>query len=124
MLLAFSLFGKGTAKQTSPGAIIIQFFDGMSGVFSFSLFGAGLVAPASPESIFAISAMAPKGGLLAIFTGVIIATAITFFITAAILKTDKSNDDDLGEAKEISKNKKREDTTGTKIKKNIYVWCW
>ncbi len=67
ILLAYCFFGKGNAKATAPGAIIIQFFGGiheiyfpyilmkpklilaaiaggMSGVITFSLLGAGLVA--------------------------------------------------------------------------------
>ncbi|WP_314209482.1 mannitol-specific PTS transporter subunit IIC, partial [Vagococcus salmoninarum] len=71
ILLAYTVFGKGTAKQTAPGAIIIHFLGGiheiyfpyilmkpalllsaiaggMAGIFTFSLFDIGLVAPASP----------------------------------------------------------------------------
>ncbi len=118
ILLAFTFFGKGNAKATAPGAIIIQFFGGiheiyfpyilmkpklilaaiaggMSGVLTFSLLGAGLVAPASPGSIFAIAAMAPKGGLLSVLAGVAIATVVSFLVASLILKASKDEEEDL-----------------------------
>lgn len=117
ILLAFTFFGKGNAKATAPGAIIIHFFGGiheiyfpyilmkpklilaaiaggMSGVVTFSLLGAGLVAPASPGSIFAIAAMAPKGGLLPVLAGVAVATAVSFLVASLILKASKDEEDE------------------------------
>ncbi|WP_314059375.1 PTS mannitol transporter subunit IICBA [uncultured Vagococcus sp.] len=112
ILLAYSLFGKGSAKQTAPGAIIIHFFGGiheiyfpyilmkpalllsaiaggMTGIFTFSLFNVGLVAPASPGSIFAILAMAPRGNYLGLLAGIIGATAVSFVVSVLILRTSK-----------------------------------
>ncbi len=83
VLLAYMLFGKGSAKQTASGAAIIHFFGGiheiyfpyvlmnprlllaviaggMSGVFTLTLTHSGLVAPASPGSIFAVLLMTPN----------------------------------------------------------------
>ena len=74
LLLAYTFFGKGSAKQSAPGAAIIHFFGGiheiyfpyvlmnprlilavvaggMTGVFTLTIFDAGLIAPASPGSI-------------------------------------------------------------------------
>ena len=85
ILLAYWVFSKGMIKQSAPGAIIIHFLGGIheiyfpyilmqpililavvaggaAGVFTFNALGAGLVAVPSPGSIFALSAMAPKGG--------------------------------------------------------------
>lgn len=82
ILLAFTIFGKGSARQSAPGAAIIQFLGGIheiyfpyilmkpllilaaigggvAGVFTFTLFDAGLVAVPSPGSIFALLAMTP-----------------------------------------------------------------
>ncbi|RBN37043.1 PTS mannitol transporter subunit IICBA, partial [Priestia megaterium] len=82
ILLAYCFFGKGTAKQSAPGAAIIHFIGGiheiyfpyvlmrplliiaailggMSGVFTFVLLGGGLQAVASPGSILAILAATP-----------------------------------------------------------------
>ncbi|RTE10129.1 PTS mannitol transporter subunit IICB [Paenibacillus whitsoniae] len=117
ILLAYWLVGRGAAKLSAPGAAIIHFFGGIheiyfpyilmnprlilaviaggvTGTFTFSLFGAGLVAPPSPGSIFAYIAMAPKGGLLSIFTGVITATIVSFVVAALLLKTGKQADDE------------------------------
>ncbi|MGJ7922780.1 PTS mannitol transporter subunit IICB [Neobacillus sp. LXY-4] len=118
ILLAFMLFGKGTAKQTAPGAAIIHFLGGIheiyfpyilmkpvlllaaiaggvSGVFTFNLFDAGLVAAPSPGSIFALLAMTPKGGYLGVLAGVLVATAVSFVVAALLLKTSKDTEEDL-----------------------------
>lgn len=114
ILLAYWLVGRGTAKESAPGAAIIHFLGGiheiyfpyilmnprlllaviaggMTGVFTFTLLGAGLVAPPSPGSIFAYIAMTPKGGLLPVLTGVVISAAVSFFVGALLLKTSKQN---------------------------------
>jgi mannitol PTS system EIICBA or EIICB component len=121
ILLAYWLFGKGTAKQTAPGAAIIHFLGGIheiyfpyilmkpmlifaamaggvSGVFTFTLFHAGLVAVPSPGSIFALLAMTPKGGYIGTLAGVIVATAVSFAVASLILKTSKTKDEDLTSA--------------------------
>ena len=124
ILLAYWLAGKGNAKQSAPGAVIIHFFGGiheiyfpyilmnprlilavigggMAGVFTFSLLGAGLVAPPSPGSIFALSAMAPRGGLLPVLAGVVAATVVSFIIASAFLKMGgKTEEDDIEQATE------------------------
>lgn len=117
ILLAYWLFGKGTAKQTAPGAVIIHFLGGIheiyfpyilmrpmlilaaiaggvSGVFTFNLFNAGLVAAPSPGSIFALLAMTPKGNYLGVLAGVIVATAVSFAVAALILKTSKATEEE------------------------------
>ncbi|HYE84260.1 MAG TPA: PTS mannitol transporter subunit IICB [Clostridia bacterium] len=116
ILLAFSLFGKGAAKQSAPGAVIIHFLGGIHEVyfpyllmkpllilaaiggglaadFTFVLFKAGLVAPPSPGSIFAEMAMAPKGGLLPVLLGITVGAAVSFLIASVIVKGDKSEVD-------------------------------
>ncbi|MCY9669023.1 PTS mannitol transporter subunit IICBA [Paenibacillus alginolyticus] len=123
ILLAYWLVGRGAAKLSAPGSAIIHFFGGIheiyfpyilmnprlilaviaggvTGTFTFSLFNAGLVAPPSPGSIFAYIAMAPKGGMLPIFTGVITSTIVSFAVGALLLKTTKQseNEEDLEQA--------------------------
>ncbi|WP_010531726.1 PTS mannitol transporter subunit IICB [Lentibacillus jeotgali] len=121
VLLAFAIFGKGTSKSSAPGAAIIQFLGGIheiyfpyvlmkpalllavigggiSGVFTFTIFNAGLVATASPGSIFAILALTPQGSYFGVLAGVIVAAVVSFLVAAFILKTSKSNDEDLTEA--------------------------
>ncbi|MFD3257058.1 PTS mannitol transporter subunit IICB [Paenibacillus lentus] len=119
ILLAYWLFGKGTVKQSAPGAVIIHFFGGiheiyfpyilmnprlilavigggMAGTFTFSLLGAGLVGAPSPGSILAYLPLTPKGGYIAMFSGVIVAALVSFLIASLLLKTSKSNaEDDL-----------------------------
>lgn len=123
VLLAYCIFGRGTSKQTAPGAAIIHFLGGiheiyfpyilmkpamllaviaggMGGVFTFTLFDAGLVATPSPGSIIALMAMAPKGQHLGVIAGVVVATVISFVIAAIILKTSKEKEEDISVATE------------------------
>jgi PTS system mannitol-specific IIC component len=117
ILLAYWFVGRGLVKQSAPGAAIIHFFGGIheiyfpyilmnpklilaaiaggvSGTFTFSIFHAGLVAAPSPGSIFAYFAMTPKGGYLPMLSGIIVATAASFFVATLLLKTGKQNMDD------------------------------
>ncbi|NEX79225.1 PTS mannitol transporter subunit IICB [Bacillus thermocopriae] len=121
ILLAYCLFGRGTAKQTAPGAAIIHFLGGIheiyfpyilmkpvlilaaiaggvSGVFTFNLFNAGLVAAPSPGSIFALLAMTPKGNYVGVLAGVLVATVVSFAVASLILKTSKQTEEDLSAA--------------------------
>ncbi|WP_088036182.1 PTS mannitol transporter subunit IICBA [Evansella clarkii] len=134
VLLAFMIFGRGLAKQSAPGAAIIHFLGGiheiyfpyvlmkpmlivsvilggMSGVFTLVLLGGGLVAPASPGSIIAITAVTPPEGTayLANFAAVFVATAVSFVTSAFVLKTGKQIDEDINEA-----TKKMEQMKGKK----------
>lgn len=122
VLLAFMFFGKGIAKQSAPGAVIIHFLGGiheiyfpyvlmkpmlllsvilggMSGVFTLVLMGGGLMAPASPGSIFAIAAVTPPEGMayVANFTAILVAATVSFLISAVILKRSKdtASDEDV-----------------------------
>ena len=119
LLLAFMFFGKGSAKATAPGAIIIHFLGGIHEIyfpyvmmkpalflaviaggvtvtFTNSILGSALTSPASPGSIIAIEAMAPKGlwPHVTVFLGVLAAAAVSFLVAAVILKNDKSIVDD------------------------------
>lgn len=124
ILLAYWLFGKGAAKQSAPGAIIIHFLGGIheiyfpyvlmnpasllaviaggvAGVFTFVVTGAGLVATPSPGSIFAEIAMAPKGGLLPVLLGITVAAAVSFVVGIPFVRryNQAASDEDLEEAK-------------------------
>lgn len=126
ILLAYAFFGKGSAKSSSWGAMVIHFFGGIheiyfpyvmmkpalflaaiaggvSGTFVFQLLGAGLGAAASPGSIIAIIGVVPKGdnyvgNLLAVLAGVFAATIASFVVASLILKVDKSQGDSLENA--------------------------
>lgn len=123
VLLAFMLFGKGSAKQSAPGAGIIHFFGGiheiyfpyvlmrpmllfavilggMGGILTLVLLGGGLAAPASPGSILAIAAVTPgKASVyIANFAAVIVATIISFVVAGFVLKSSKQDDENIEEA--------------------------
>lgn len=127
VLLAFWLFGKGASKTSAPTAVIIHFFGGiheiyfpyvlmkplmiipmilggMAGVITFMFFNAGLVAFPSPGSIFSYLAMTPRGGFTGTIAGVVVGTAVSFVISAVILKLTGSANEDF----ETSKSKSRE----------------
>jgi PTS system mannitol-specific IIC component len=132
ILLAYWLFAKGNIKASAPGAVIIHFLGGiheiyfpyilmrpvlilaamaggMSGVLTFMLTGAGEVAAPSPGSIFALIAVAPKGGLFPVLLGVVVATAVSFVVAMPFVKkfSDEGIDDEkLDEAKEAAKSLK------------------
>ena len=118
ILLAYAVFGKGSAKSSSWGAMVIHFFGGIheiyfpyvmmkptlslaamaggiSGTFTFQLLDAGLKSPASPGSIIAIMATAPKGVWphLNVLLGVSVAAVVSFLVAALILHADKSTED-------------------------------
>ena len=124
IILAYWMYSKGSVKQSAPGAAIIHFLGGIheiyfpyvlmnpllllaviaggaSGILVFSMLGAGLVATPSPGSIFALMAMAPKGGLLPVLAGVAAATVVSFLVAAPFIKIASKNakEEDLEEAK-------------------------
>ncbi len=137
ILLAYWVFSKGMIKESAPGAIIIHFLGGiheiyfpyvlmkpililaviaggMTGVLTFNILDAGLVATPSPGSIFALMAMAPKGGLLPVLAGVLTSTGASFAVASFFLKTSKEIEGlgDLENAKAAVKDIKGTMTTG------------
>src|SRR5699024_7809937 len=121
LLLAFSIFGRGSSKSSAPGAAIIQFIGGIheiyfpyvlikpalflaviaggaTGVLTFTIFDAGLSATASPGSIVALLTLAPQGNHVGVIAGIIVATVVSFAVSAFILKTNKEKEWDLTEA--------------------------
>ncbi|MEC5197837.1 PTS system mannitol-specific IIC component [Arthrobacter sp. PL16] len=121
LLLAYAIFGRGMAKASAPGAIIIQFLGGiheiyfpyvlmkplmvlavigggMAGIFTLVLTGAGLRSPAAPGSIIAVYAATASDSFLGVTLSVLMAAAVSFLIGSIILKTSKSTDDDIAGA--------------------------
>ncbi len=125
ILLAYSLFSKGNIKASAPSAIIIHFFGGIheiyfpyilmkpililsaiaggaTGVLVNLILGSGAVASPSPGSIFALMAVAPKGGHVQILLGVAAATAVSFLVAAPFVRNvgaDEDSDEQLENAK-------------------------
>lgn len=141
VLLAFCLFGKGMAKSSAPGAVIIHFLGGiheiyfpyilmkpilllavipagMAGVFTLSVLNGGLIAPASPGSIFAILAMTPKGAYIANILAVVVATAVSFVIASIFIKASK----DEGSLEDAQNNlQEMKNRSSKQVENNIVV---
>lgn len=117
VLLAYMFFGRGSAKQSAGGAAIIHFLGGiheiyfpyvlmnprlilavilggMTGVFTLTILNGGLVSPASPGSILAVLAMTPKGAYFANIAAIVAAMAVSFVVSAILLKTSKVKEED------------------------------
>lgn len=116
VLLAYIIFGRGTAKQTAGGAAVIHFFGGIheiyfpyvlmnprlllaviaggiTGVTTLVLTNSGLISPASPGSIIAVLIMTPKGSLFGVLLAVALACAVSFVVATFFLKIQKTEGD-------------------------------
>lgn len=130
VLLAYCIAGKGSAKSSAPGAVIIHFLGGIheiyfpyilmnpllllatiaggaSGVFTFNLFNVGLSAPASPGSILALLMMAERHSYVGLLLGVLVSTAVSFVIAMPLLKF-MGKDTSLEEAQQKKDSMKKQ----------------
>ncbi|MCG6217645.1 PTS mannitol transporter subunit IICBA [Vibrio furnissii] len=121
ILLAYMVFGKGTARQTAGGASIIHFFGGiheiyfpyilmnprlilaaiaggMTGVFVLTMFNAGIVSPASPGSIFAVLLMTQKASIVGVLASIASAAGVSFAVASLLMKTQTSTEEEGDEA--------------------------
>lgn len=110
LLCAYWLVGRGEARQSAPGAILIHFFGGIHEIYFpyvlahplliaamcaggvtanlwFVVTGAGLVATPSPGSVIAELAMAPKGAHLGVIGGILLGALASFLVALYILKS-------------------------------------
>lgn len=127
VLLAYCFFSKdSTTRQSAPGAAIIHFLGGIHEIYFpyilmnpviiiapivgnicailfYSITSAGLSGPASPGSIIAYMAMAPRDSMLSVLLGVVIAAAVSFVIAVPIVKMSgaKSLDDATSQMQEM-----------------------
>ncbi len=133
LLLAFMFFGKGAAKSSAPGAILIQFIGGiheiyfpyvlmkpklilavilggMTGVATNQLLDSGLQSVASPGSIIAVWIATPASSFVGVTLSVVLAAAVSFAVASFLLKMEKGDDEgDLAAATaqmEANKGKK------------------
>ena len=120
LLAAFWFAGKGVAKASAPGAIIIHFLGGIheiyfpyvlanpvmivamwaGGIVADTIFvatGAGLAATPSPGSIFAYLAVTPPGQHFGVFLGVFAAAAVTFVVGTMLLRFIPQKQEDTDE---------------------------
>ena len=109
LLTAFWFAGKGLAKASAPGAIVIQFLGGIHEIYFpyvlshpvmilamwaggisadivFVLTRAGLVATPSPGSSFAYLAVTPPGQHLGVLGGVAVGAIASFVVGTLILR--------------------------------------
>jgi len=109
LLLSFMFVGKGMAKLSAPGSIIIHFFGGIHEIyfpyilahpimivamwaggiaadFVFVATQAGLAATPSPGSIFAYLAVTPPGQHLGVLGGVAVGAVASFLVGSLILR--------------------------------------
>ena len=109
LLLSFMFFGRGMAKLSAPGSIIIHFFGGIheiyfpyvlshpimivamwaGGIAADTVFvatNAGLVATPAPGSIFAYLAVIPPGQHLGVLAGVFTGAVASFLVGSVILR--------------------------------------
>ena len=116
LLIAYSIFGTGVARNTAPAALIIQFFGGiheiyfpfvllkpltilatiaggMVGILTLVIFGAGLRAPAAPGSIIAVYAQTPGNSLVGVTLSVLLAAATSFLVGSVILRASRRRDE-------------------------------
>jgi PTS system mannitol-specific IIC component len=130
LLLAYMIAGKGNAKSSAPGAIIVHFLGGIHeiyfpyvlmnpivilgpmagnicGIFLLQLLDGGLVAAASPGSIFAEMLMTPRGGFVANILGITVAATVSFALSLVLLKLF-GKDGDLDSAMEKVSSMKAE----------------
>ena len=138
------IFGKGTAKATSYGAGIIHFLGGiheiyfpyvlmrpmlfisvilggMTGVATYQATGFGFKSPASPGSFIVYCINAPRGEFLHMLLGVVLATLVSFAVSAIILKFTKEPKQDLESATaqmEATKGKKSSVSSKLSSKEN------
>lgn len=139
ILLAYMLFGKGTAKATSYGAGIIHFLGGiheiyfpyvlmrpllflavilggMTGVATYQATGFGFKSPASPGSFIVYCLNAPRGEFLHMLLGVVLATLVSFIVAALIMKFTKEPKQDLEAATaQMESTKGKKSNASTKL---------
>ncbi|MCI9001860.1 MAG: PTS transporter subunit EIIC, partial [Oscillibacter sp.] len=109
LLLAYCVAGKGETRSSAGAAAVIHFVGGIHeiyfpyvlmnpivilgpmvgnicAIFTLSVLGGGLVAAASPGSIIAEMLMTPPGGYFANIAGIAVGCAVSFFLSAFLLK--------------------------------------
>ena len=118
LLMAYWCFGKGAAKSSAPGAVLIQFIGGIheiyypyilsrpllivpmilgasSSILFMTVAHAGLIGPISPGSIVSVVIMSASGKMLINVAAVLVAATITFLTSALILRRGSKEEDTL-----------------------------
>ena len=145
LLMAYWLFGKGTAKSSAPGAVLIQFIGGIheiyypyvlsrpililpmilgasSSILFMTIAHAGLIGPISPGSIISVIIMSASGKMFINVAAVLIAAAVTFITSALILRRSAKEDDTLPENRFKPKYKRDAETAADVAKARHIVF--
>jgi PTS system mannitol-specific IIC component len=114
LLLAFWLCGGAAARQSAPGAIVVQFLGGIHEMYFpyilmqpltvlaviagglvadlvFVMTGAGLIATPSPGSIFAELALAPRGAAGPVILGIAAGALCSFAAAVPLVRAGASD---------------------------------
>lgn len=126
ILLAYSIFAKGSQRSNAQGATVIHFFGGIheiyfpfvlmnpililaaiaggaTGIAVFSIFNVGLIAAAAPGSIISLLLLCPASDIVFLLLGVALSTLVSFLVASVFvkIKARKGNgDEELEQAKE------------------------
>ncbi len=144
VILAYFLYGKGSEKQSALGASIIHFLGGIHeiyfpyvlmnpllifavigggtvGTLIFYILGAGLVATPSPGSIFALMALSPKGGIIQVLIGVIVASVVSFIIAVPFVKMASKTRESKAKKEAEEENMKVREVENNEINKIVFA---
>jgi PTS system mannitol-specific IIC component len=131
LLLAYMVAGKGSARSSAPGAVIIHFLGGIheiyfpyilmnpimilstmagnaTSILCLVMFNGGAVGAPSPGSIFAQIMMTPRGGFFANMAAIFLSAAVSLVVGVPLLKLFGKDDADLEEAQAQTKAMKAE----------------
>ena len=123
LLLAYWFFGKGTARSSAPGAVIIHFFGGIheiyfpfilmkpvmiiaaiagnaTSIITLMIFDGGTIAAPSPGSVFAQLMMTPRGNFFANIAAIVLSATVSLVVGAFLLKVFNKGDDDIDSAQQ------------------------
>lgn len=153
LLMAYWCFGKGAARSSAPGAVLIQFIGGIHEIYypyvlsrpililpmilgaSLSILfmtvaHAGLIGPISPGSIVSVIIMSASGKVFINVAAVLIAAVVTFLTSAFILRRTAKDDDTLPDNRFTPKYKRNggvdsisENNKGVDTIRNILFAC-
>ena len=153
LLMAYWCFGKGAARSSAPGAVLIQFIGGIheiyypyvlsrpililpmilgasSSILFMTVAHAGLIGPISPGSIVSVIIMSASGKVFINVAAVLIAAVVTFLTSAFILRRTAKDDDTLPDNRFTPKYKRNggvdsisENNKGVDTIRNILFAC-
>jgi PTS system mannitol-specific IIC component len=131
LLLAYCVAGKGSARSSAPGAVLIHFLGGIheiyfpyvlmnpvlilatiagnaTSILTLMLLNGGVIAVPSPGSVIAQMMMTPRGGFVANILAIVLSAAVSMVLGVLLLKMFGKDDMDLESAQAQTKSMKAE----------------